>query len=79
MYTISANIPNELHDALSKVAKAMERPKTFLINKAIEQYVREAEEDIEDVEIALTRMQNSDRKFYTSEEVKSFIEANCRD
>jgi len=79
MYTISARIPDELNKALSKVAKAMERPKAFLINKAIEQYIREAQEDIEDAEIALTVMKDKDMKLYTSEEVKSFIEENCRD
>ena len=79
MSTITARIPDELNIALSKVAKAMERPKTFLIHKAIEEYIRDAEQDIEDAEIALARMKNPDRKFYTSEEVKSFIEQNCHD
>jgi len=79
MSIITARIPDELNIALSKVAKAMERPKTFLIHKAIEEYIRDAEQDIEDAEIALARMKNPDRKFYTSEEVKSFIEQNCHD
>lgn len=78
MSVITARIPDELNEALSHVAKVMERPKTFLILKAIEQYIREAQEDIEDAEIALARMKNPDRKLYTSEEVKERLEARYR-
>jgi predicted transcriptional regulator len=78
MSTITARIPDELNAALSKVAKVMERPKTFLIYKAVEQYIREAEQDIEDAEIALARMKSPDRKFYTSEEIKERLEARYR-
>ena len=78
MSTITARIPDELNIALSKVAKAMERPKTFLIHKAIEEYIRDAEQDIEDAEIALARMESPNRKFYTSEEIKERLEARYR-
>jgi len=78
MSTITARIPNDLNEALSKVAKIMERPKTFLIYKAIEGYIKEAEQDIEDAEIALARTKSPDRKFYTSEEVKERLEARYR-
>ena len=78
MSTITARIPDELNAALSKVAKVMERPKTFLIYKAVEQYIREAEQDIEDAEIALTVMNNKTMKRYTSEEVKERLEARYR-
>lgn len=79
MSTITARIPDELNKTLSKIAKVMERPKTFLICKAIEQYIRETEEDIEDAEIALAVMKDKNMKLYTSEEVRNFIEENCRD
>ena len=75
MSTITARIPDDLNKALSKVAKIMERPKTFLIYKAIESYIKEAEQDIEDAEIALARMNEPNRKFYTSEEMKERLEA----
>ena len=78
MSTITARIPDDLNEALSKVAKIMERPKTFLIYKAIEEYIKEAEQDIEDAEIALARTKSPDRKFYTSEEVKERLEARDR-
>lgn len=79
MSVITARIPDELNEALSHVAKIMERPKTFLILKAIEQYIREAKEDIEDAEVASAVMKDKNMKCYTSEEVRSFIEENCRD
>lgn len=78
MSTITARIPDELNTALSKVAKVMERPKTFLIYKAVEQYIREAEQDIEDAEIALAVMNDKTMKRYTSEEVKARLEARYR-
>lgn len=78
MSTITARIPDELNAALSKVAKVMERPKTFLIYKAVEQYIREAEQDIEDTEIALAVMNDKTMKRYTSEEVKARLEARYR-
>ena len=78
MSTITARIPEDLNKALSKVAKAMERPKTFLIHKAIEEYIRDAEQDIEDAEIALARMNEPNRKFYTSEEMKQRLEERYR-
>jgi predicted transcriptional regulator len=78
MSTITARIPDELNAALSKVAKVMERPKTFLIYKAVEQYIREAEQDIEDAEIALSVMNDKTMKRYTSEEVKERLEARYR-
>lgn len=78
MSTITARIPDELNAALSKVAKVMERPKTFLICKAVEQYIREAEQDIEDAEIALAVMNDKTMKRYTSEEVKARLEARYR-
>ena len=78
MSTITARIPDELNAALSKVAKVMERPKTFLIHKAVEQYIKEAEQDIEDAEIALAVMNDKTMKRYTSEEVKARLEARYR-
>jgi predicted transcriptional regulator len=48
MSTITARIPDALNEALSSVAKTMERSKNFIIIKAIENYVLELQEDIED-------------------------------
>ena len=78
MSTITARIPDDLNEALSKVAKIMERPKTFLIHKAIEQYIKDTKLDIEDAEIALAVMKDKNIKRYTSVEVKERLEARYR-
>jgi predicted DNA-binding protein len=77
MSTITARIPTELNNSLSSIAKTMERPKSFLIHKAIEKYLNEVKEDIADAEIALSRMKKKDRKIYAPEEVRDFIRLNC--
>ena len=48
MSIITARIPDSLDEALSSVAKTMERSKSFIVLKAIENYVMELQEDIED-------------------------------
>ena len=48
MTVVTANIPDELNAALTKVAKLTERSKSHIILKAIQQYVLELQEDIED-------------------------------
>jgi predicted transcriptional regulator len=45
---ISAQIPDDLNKALVEVAKSTERSKSHIILKAIQSYVLELQEDIED-------------------------------
>jgi predicted DNA-binding protein len=53
MSTITARIPNDLNAALIKVAKQTERSKSYIILKAIQKYVLELQEDIEDYNDAM--------------------------
>ena len=53
MSVITARIPETLNKALTEVAKSMERPKSFIILKAIQNYVLELQEDIEDYNDAM--------------------------
>ena len=53
MSIVTARIPDSLNEALSSVAKTMERSKAFIIQKAIENYVMELQEDIEDYNDAM--------------------------
>ena len=53
MSVITARIPETLNKALTEVAKAMERPKSFIVLKAIQNYVLELQEDIEDYNDAM--------------------------
>lgn len=48
MSIITARIPDDLNEALTKVAKQTERSKSHIILKAIQNYVLELQEDIED-------------------------------
>ena len=45
---ISAHITEDLADKLNKVCEFEERPKSFYIKKALEKYLNERLEDIED-------------------------------
>jgi predicted transcriptional regulator len=53
MSVITARIPDTLNKALAEVAKVMERPKSFIVLKAIQNYVLELQEDIEDYNDAM--------------------------
>ena len=82
MTTIKADIPKELNDSLFAVAKFENQSVSSIVSElmrqAIEHRVREYEEDKKDADIALARMKNPDRKFYTSEEMRERLEARCR-
>jgi RHH-type transcriptional regulator, rel operon repressor / antitoxin RelB len=49
---ISVRLPKELADRLDGVAKETERPRSFIIQKALESYI----EDFADLQIALDRL-----------------------
>lgn len=48
MSVVTAQISDDLNKALIEVAKITERSKSFIIAKAIQNYVLELQEDIED-------------------------------
>ena len=54
--SISVRLPEEIARALEDLAKTTERPKTFLIRKALESYLAE----YADYQIALERLRNKD-------------------
>lgn len=58
MSVITARIPETLNKALTEVAKSMERPKSFIILKAIQNYVLELQEDIEDYNDAIEALKD---------------------
>ena len=76
MAIINARISEELNNSLSVLAKSLDRSKSYVIAKAIQNYVIEQLDDLEDAEIALSRMNNQDRELYTSEEVQQILEAD---
>ncbi len=54
--SISVRLSEEVARALEELAKVTERPKTFLIRKALESYLGE----YADVQIALDRLRDKD-------------------
>jgi predicted DNA-binding protein len=58
MSVITARIPETLNKALTEVAKSMERPKSFIVLKAIQNYVLELQEDIEDYNDAVEALKD---------------------
>lgn len=58
MSVITARIPDTLNKALTEVAKSMERPKSFIVLKAIQNYVLELQEDIEDYNDAVEALKD---------------------
>tara|TARA_B110000503_G_scaffold97360_1_gene146182 strand:+ start:2993 stop:3235 length:243 start_codon:yes stop_codon:yes gene_type:complete len=74
----SINISESLNNRLSITAKEMHQSISTIVQDAIKFYLQELEEDKKDADIALARMKNPDRKFYTSEEMRQRLEARCR-
>ncbi len=54
--SISVRLPEEVARALEELAKVTERPKTFLIRKALESYLGE----YADFQVALDRLRDKD-------------------
>jgi len=65
-HTLSLRVPDELFNPLDKLCKNIDRPRTFIIKKAIENYISE----YSDYEIALERLNDKDDKIVSSYELK---------
>ncbi len=63
---ISVRLPEELTKALERVAGTVDRPKTYLIRKAIEAYLAEYAE----YQIALDRLRDKSDVIISSSELK---------
>ncbi len=64
--TLSVRLPGELMTVLDRVADEVERPRSYLIRKAIEAYVDEYAE----YQIALDRLRDKDDKSVTGKELR---------
>ena len=64
--TLSVRLPGELMTVLDRVANEVERPRSYLIRKAIEAYVDEYAE----YQIALDRLRDKDDKSVTGKELR---------
>ena len=66
---LSVRLPEKLADALDKVSKETERPKSFHIQKALEMYFEERA----DLQIALDRLNDPTDPIITLDEMRKQI------
>lgn len=66
---ISIRIPDELADQLEGVAKETDRPRSYIVQKALESYI----EEIADLQIALDRLRDKSDPLVTSVEMRKSL------
>ena len=66
---ISIRIPDELAQQLNSVSKETERPRSFIIQKALESYI----EDYSDLQIALDRLHDKTDPIIPSKVIKKSL------
>jgi RHH-type rel operon transcriptional repressor/antitoxin RelB len=66
---ISIRLPNNLATQLDNIAKETERPRSFIIQKALESYI----EDFADLQIALDRLHNKGDEVISSKEMRKSL------
>ena len=65
-HAISVRLPEELAQSLERIARTVDRPKTYLIRKAIEAYLVE----YADYQIALDRLRDKEDPIVTGASLK---------
>ncbi len=66
---LSVRLPDRLAKELNNVAKSTERPKSFLVKKALESYLH----DQADLQVALERLRDTSDSVISMEEMRKEI------
>jgi len=66
---ISVRLPKNLASQLDSIAKETERPRSFIIQKALESYI----EDFADLQIALDRLHDKGDEVVSSEAMRKSL------
>lgn len=66
---ISVRLPKNLADQLDSVAKETERPRSYIIQKAIESYI----EDYADLQVALDRLHDRTDPIIAGKELRKSL------
>ena len=66
---ISVRLPKELAKRLDGIAKETERPRSFIIQKALESYI----EDVADLQIALDRLHDTTDPVISAKEMRKTL------
>jgi predicted DNA-binding protein len=56
---VSVRLPDDIAKRLDKLAKSLDRPKTYIVTKALREYLEEYE-DYEDYLVAMHRLSDKD-------------------
>jgi len=66
---VSVRLPNNLAEQLDSMSKETERPRSFIIQKALESYM----EDYADLQIALDRLHDKGDEIVSSKEMRKSL------
>ena len=66
---ISVRLPKELSEQLETIARETERPRSFIIQKALESYI----EDYADLQIALDRLHDKSDPMISGKELRKSL------
>lgn len=66
---VSVRLPKELAEQLDAISKETERPRSFIIQKALETYI----EDYADLQIALDRLRDKGDEIVSSKEMRKSL------
>jgi RHH-type rel operon transcriptional repressor/antitoxin RelB len=66
---ISIRLPKALADQLDSIAKETERPRSYIIQKALESYI----EDYADLQVALDRLHDKTDPIISSKELRKSL------
>ena len=66
---ISVRLPKELSEQLESIARETERPRSFIIQKALESYI----EDYADLQIALDRLHDKSDPMISGKELRKSL------
>ncbi len=64
--TLSVRLPENLADELEEIASLLDRPKTYVVRKALKEYL----DEYADYLVALERLRDKDDEVITAEEMR---------
>ena len=62
---VSVRLPEDIAKRLDELARSLERPKTYIVTKALKEYL----EEYEDYLVALHRLQDKDDRIISEKEL----------
>lgn len=71
--TITVRVDERLRERIEKIAKATDRPISYLVNQALEQVIAEEEWQIGEIKRRVDTADKRDAKFIPHEEVEAWL------